>query len=88
MFVIFVAPFFSPAASQMIEAILGLPDVRLGVVAQQPREQLAPSLAARLAAHWRVDDVTNSEQLEWAVRSLQFANGPVARCFGGSWSPT
>jgi len=82
MFVIFVAPFFSPAASQMIEAILGLPDVQLGVVAQQPREQLPPSLASRLAAHWQIDDVTKSEQLEWAVRSLQFAHGPAARCFG------
>lgn len=82
MFVIFVAPLFSPAATQMIEAALGLPDVRLGVIAQQPLEQLAPHLAARLAAHWRVDDITNSEQLEWAVRCLAAAHGPVSRCFG------
>jgi formate-dependent phosphoribosylglycinamide formyltransferase (GAR transformylase) len=78
-FVVFVAPLFSPAASQMIEAAVALPGVRLGVVAQEPLERLAPSLASRLAAHWRVDDVTSEAQLEWALRSLAALHGLPAR---------
>jgi biotin carboxylase len=81
MLVIFVAPFFSPAASQMIEAALALSHIRVAVIAQQRVEELAPSLAARLVAHWRVDDITNAEQLEWAVRSIATRHGAVSRCF-------
>jgi biotin carboxylase len=81
MLVIFVAPFFSPAASQMIEAALALSHIRVAVIAQQRVEELAPSLAARLVAHWRVDDITNAEQLEWAVQSIATRHGAVSRCF-------
>ncbi len=81
MFAIFVAPFFSPAASQMIEAALRFDHVRLGVIAQQPLHDLAPHLAARLTAHWRVDDVTDVAQLEQAVRALTAAHGAASRCF-------
>jgi biotin carboxylase len=82
MFVLFVAPQFSPAATQMIEAALNLPDLRVGVVATQPLAQLVPHLAERLAAHWRVDDVTNATQLEHAVRSLAVHYGMPERLFG------
>lgn len=80
--VVFVAPLFSPAASQMIEAAVSLSGVRVAVVAQEPRERLAPHIATRLAGHWRVDDVTDAAQLEWAVRSLAAQLGGVDRCFG------
>ena len=82
MFVIFVCPVFSPAATQMIEAVLGVANVRLGVIAQQPLAALAPNVAARLAAHWQVDDVTNAVSLEHAVEALASAHGAIARCFG------
>jgi formate-dependent phosphoribosylglycinamide formyltransferase (GAR transformylase) len=81
MLVIFVAPFFSPAATQMIEAALALPHIRLAVIAQQALEQLPPPLAARLVGHWRVDDVTDAGQLAWAVKGLSAAHGAVSRCF-------
>jgi len=81
MLVIFVAPFFSPAASQMIEAALALPHIRLAVIAQQRLEDLAPALASRLVAHWRVDDITNAEHVEWAVTSIAAQHGTVSRCF-------
>ena len=82
MFVIFVCPVFSPAATQMIEAVLDVANVRLGVIAQQPLAALAPNVAARLAAHWQVDDVTNAASLEHAVEALASAHGAIARCFG------
>jgi hypothetical protein len=80
--VVFVAPMFSPAATQMIEAALSLPDVRLAVVAQQPLDQLPSHIASRLVGHWRIDDVTNVHQLEGAVRALGERLGPISRCFG------
>jgi phosphoribosylaminoimidazole carboxylase (NCAIR synthetase) len=82
MFVVFVAPQFSPAASQMIDAALALPGVRLGVISNQPLEQLAPALARRVAAHWRVDDVTDAVQLEGAARALMARGGRIDRLFG------
>lgn len=81
MFVVFVCPLFSPAATQMIEAALTLPHVRLGVVSTQPREALPPHLANRLLDHWRVKDITDVAQLEWAIRALGERQGAVSRCF-------
>lgn len=82
MFVIFVAPMFSPAATQMIEAGLNIPHVGLAVISQQSLDHLPPALAHRLVAHWRVDDVTDTAQLEHAVRQLGARHGAIARCFG------
>ena len=81
-FVIFVAPIFSPAASQMIEAAASLSGVQLAVIAQEPLERLSPMIAARLVGHWRVDDITNAEQIEWAARELSARLGPIHRLFG------
>ncbi|MEO7361090.1 MAG: ATP-grasp domain-containing protein [Gemmatimonadaceae bacterium] len=79
---VFVAPLFSPAATQMIEAIALLPDVKLAVIAQQPLESLAPHVAERLAGHWRVEDITNAADLEKALRALSGHIGKIDRCFG------
>ena len=81
MLVIFVCPFFSPAASPMIEAALRLTHIRLAVVAQQPLAELAPAMGSQLVAHWQVADVTNAEQLAGAVSAIAGAHGAVARCF-------
>jgi phosphoribosylaminoimidazole carboxylase (NCAIR synthetase) len=80
--VVFVAPIFSPAATQMIEAAASLPDVRLAVIAQQPFESLAPHIGARLAGHWRIDDITDAHQLEKAILALSERIGKIDRCFG------
>lgn len=82
MLVVFVAPMFSPAATQMIEAALAVPQVRLAVVCQQPLDALVSRLSRQLVGHWQVDDITDSVQLEWAVQSLWERHGPVDRCFG------
>ncbi len=79
---VFVAPMFSPAASEMIEAATSFAGIQVAVIAQQPLSALAPSLAARVVGHWRVDDVTDAAQLEWAVRALSRQYGQVMHCFG------
>lgn len=81
MLVVFVAPIFSPAASQMIEAAVLLPNARIAVIAQQSLDALDPHIAGKLVGHWRVGDVTNTEHLLNAVQMLQALLGPVSRCF-------
>ncbi|MEN9816535.1 MAG: hypothetical protein RLZ32_415 [Gemmatimonadota bacterium] len=82
MFVVFVAPVFSPAATQMLAAAVEEPGVRLGVIAQEPLERLAPAVASRVVGHWRVADVTRPDQLRGALTALGERHGPVARAFG------
>jgi len=81
-FVIFVAPRLSRNAAQMIEAAATLPDVRLGVVTQDPAESAPPGLMQHVAAHWRVDSVLDPAQLLGAVRALAAKNGQPTRLFG------
>ena len=79
---VFVAPILSENASRMIEAVASLPDVRLGVITQDPAEKLSPGLAQRVDAHWRVDDVLDAWQLSWAADELAKLLGPIDRLFG------
>lgn len=80
--VIFAAPMFSPAATQIIEAALNSQDTRVSVIAQEPLERLSTKLASRLAGHWQVSDVTDPAQLEAAVRALSERVGAPDRLFG------
>ena len=80
--VVFVAPLFSPAASQMIEAAVSYPGARVSVVSQQPLDRLPPPLQGRVVGHWQVGDVTDAAQLETAVGELAARHGRTDRCFG------
>jgi len=80
--VVFAAPILSENATGMIDAVASLPDVRLGVITQDPAEKLAPALAARLDGHWRVDNILDSGQLAWAADALTQRLGPIDRLFG------
>ncbi|MGH7710701.1 MAG: ATP-grasp domain-containing protein [Gemmatimonadaceae bacterium] len=80
-FVVFAAPQLSPNAMGMIEAAASLPDVHLGVITQEPAEKLPVHLVSRVA-HWRVDDVLDTNQLIWAARELGVRYGPIHRLFG------
>jgi len=79
--VIFAAPILSENAVRMIGATAALPDVRLGVVTQDPLEKLAEPLRGRVVQHWRVDDVLDVEQLGWAVENVRERLGGVDRLF-------
>jgi hypothetical protein len=72
--VIFAAPILSENAMRVITAATRLDRVRLGVIAQNPAEKLA---GVEVAQHWRVDDVLNVEQLEWAVQNVAARMGGV-----------
>ncbi|GAB4580740.1 MAG: ATP-grasp domain-containing protein [Anaerolineales bacterium] len=68
--ILFATPFFNAFAIRTIFTLGGLPDVRLGVISQQPQETLSPEVRARIAAHWRVDNALELGQLTWAAEAL------------------
>ena len=78
-YILFAAPLFNDLAIRFIEAIGSLPDVRLGVISQEPQEILDPHIRARIAAHWRVDNALDTGQLVWAAESLAKQLGPIHR---------
>ena len=80
--VLFAAPFLSDSAARMVRAIGSLPNVRLGVVSQDPAERADAPTRAAMHAHWRVDDVCDPAQLRQAVEALQARMGPADRLFG------
>lgn len=82
--VVFATPYFSESAVRFLHAVVSLPDVRLGVIAQESQERLAPDLRAKLAAHWRVDDALNADQLGWAARALAGRLGTLDRLFAAN----
>lgn len=79
MFVIFATPFFSPNIMDTIQAFIRLPGIRLGVISQEPQEVLSADVRSGFAAHWRVQDALNAEQLTWAASELSKRNGPIHR---------
>lgn len=80
--VLFVAPFFAPTTLRFIEAAADLPAVRLGLISQDPFERLPQALAARLAAHWRIEDGLDPAQILHAVQGLSQRLGGVHRLLG------
>lgn len=80
--VVFAAPFFAETTLRFVAAVAALPGVRLGLVSQDPLERLPAPLRERLAAHWRVADGLDVDQLAEAVRGLARSIGRPARLLG------
>jgi phosphoribosylaminoimidazole carboxylase (NCAIR synthetase) len=80
--VFFAAPVLSETASRMVEAVGSLPDVRLGVITQDAQENAPAWARTRIAAHWRVRDVLDPDQLVWAATGLTERLGAPDRLFG------
>ena len=74
---VFVAPFLLPATVRFIAAAVSLPDVRLGLISQDPAERLPDDLRARLAGHYRVADGTDAQQIADATRVMAGHLGSV-----------
>ena len=78
----FVAPYLLPATSRFIEAAAGLPGVQLALITQEPAERIPHHLRPLVAAHWRVGDALDAEQLVAAVHGLAQQGGRVQRLLG------
>jgi len=80
--VVFVAPFFMETTLRFVKGTARLPGINLSLVSQDPSEKLPSSLKAELAAHWRVDNGLDPQQLADAVRALSAKLGPPTRMIG------
>jgi len=82
MHVIFVAPFFLETTLRFVAGAASLPGVNLSLVSQDPAEKLPAALRQALAAHWRVDNALDPDQLVQASRMLATKLGPPRRMLG------
>src|SRR5678815_1564526 len=80
--VVFVAPFFLETTLRFVDAAASLPGVRLGLVSQDPDTKLPPGLRSRLAAHERVDNGLDLQQILAASASLGRQLGKIDRMLG------
>jgi len=67
---VFVAPFLLDATLRFVAAAAALPEVRLALISQDPEERLPQDLQARLAAHCRIDDGVDAQQIADATRII------------------
>ena len=74
-FAAFVAPFLLDATVRFIDNAARLPGVRLALITSEPAERLPPRLRESIAAHWRVDDALDPQQIVDAVRGLSAHHG-------------
>ena len=79
---VFVAPFLLPATVRFVAAAASLPDVRLGLVSQDPEDRLSDELRAALAGHYRIADGTDPQQIADATRAMVRHLGSVDRIVG------
>lgn len=80
--VVFVAPFFLDTTMRFVRAVAALPGVRTGLISQDPASRLPADLRRMLAAHRRIDDGLDPQQIAAATRELAREIGPVDRLLG------
>jgi biotin carboxylase len=74
MHVIFVAPFAMETTMRFVRAAASLPDVRLAVISQEPRERFEQTLGDRLHGFHRVKDPLDPSALVAAVRAIALSD--------------
>lgn len=75
--VVFVAPYLMDATLRFVRGATQIADINLSLVTQDPADKLPDDIRTRLAAHWRVDDAMDPQQLVAAVRQLEASLGHV-----------
>lgn len=79
--VVFVAPYFMEATEKFILAATACPDARVGLVSCDPLEKLSADIQPRLAAHFRVNDISTGELLR-GVQAIGSHFGKIDRVLG------
>jgi len=82
MHVIFVAPFCMETTLRFVKGAASLPGINLSLISQDGIEKLPAELRARLAAHWRVQNALDPDQLVVAARALEAKLGVAKRMIG------
>jgi D-alanine-D-alanine ligase-like ATP-grasp enzyme len=79
---VFVAPFLLPATVRFVAAAAVLPDVRLGLISQDPEDRLRDDLRSLLSGYYRIADGTDAQQIADATRALWRHLGGVDALIG------
>ena len=80
--VVFVAPYFAETTLRFVSAAASLPNVRLGLISQDPAEKLPEDLRRKLAGHYRVEAGLSRAAIEKATRAMKRSFGSVDRLLG------
>jgi phosphoribosylaminoimidazole carboxylase (NCAIR synthetase) len=80
--VVFVAPFFLDTTLRFVDAVASLPGVRCGLVSQDPLGRLPEAIRSKLAAHRRIADGLDPQQIADATRELASELGGVDALLG------
>lgn len=80
--VVFVAPYFGASIIHCLDVLTSLEDTRVGVISQQPEDQLPAALRERIQGHYQVPNSLDPDQLVVATRAFQKQWGQVDRLLG------
>ena len=81
-YVIFVAPFVGSTMLKALEACMSLPDVRLGIISQQPYERLPTMITDSVKDHYQIQNCLDAHQLSIATQAFLKEWGQVDRLLG------
>ncbi|MFW2380287.1 MAG: ATP-grasp domain-containing protein [Acidimicrobiales bacterium] len=75
--VVFVAPYSMEATNRFLRAFVSLHDVRVALVSTDPLERFPDELQGQVAAHWRIGDCLDADDLAHGVGSVGAQLGTV-----------
>ncbi|TNE60453.1 MAG: ATP-grasp domain-containing protein [Bacteroidetes bacterium] len=79
LFIVYVCPNYTANAVRFIDMLSRLPEVQLGLIAQEPTSLLPAAVQSRITGFRQITDVFNADQLIKAARSLQADHGKLHR---------
>lgn len=77
--VVFVAPFFGENMRHCLACFADVPEVKLGVVTQEPVERIPLPLRARIAGHYRIENAEDPRQIVAGARGIEKQWGRIDR---------
>ena len=80
--VVFVAPFFLDTTLRFVRSVADVPDTQLVLMSQEPKAKLPADLRGRLAAHLRVKDAFDVDEVGTAIADVRRHAGTVHRIIG------
>lgn len=80
--VVLIAPYFGKTMCEAIQSFLKLDSVRIGVISQQPLEQIPAFLQPHLQEHYQIQSCLDAALLQVAVEAFVEEWGRVDRLIG------
>ena len=81
-FVVYIAPNYTENAVKFIEKLTDLPDIRFGLISQEPLSLLRPDIRQKITDFEQILDVFSYTQLLSAANKLLARQGQIYRLFG------